>query len=89
MSRDRRELTGVYHLAPQGHTSWFGFAAAIRDSLALDCVVQPIPSAQYRTAAARPGNSRLDTTKIRATFGLQLADWRHDLRACLADLDVS
>lgn len=77
------ELRGVYHLAPHGHTSWFGFAKAIRDSLQLRCEVLPIPSEDYPTPAQRPKNSRLDSRKLESTFGITLSDWQDDLQACL------
>ena len=37
-------------------------------------------SADYPTPAKRPLNSRLDTAKLRAPFGLDLPDWESDAR---------
>lgn len=79
----RLDLRGVYHLAPQGMTSWFGFASSIRDSLTLDCTLTPIPSSQYPTPAARPANSCLNSDKLEHAFGLRLQPWDQDLRLCL------
>jgi len=42
--------------------------------------ITPITTAQYPTAAARPANSRLDTTKLREALGLTFPDWRLDVR---------
>jgi dTDP-4-dehydrorhamnose reductase len=75
---------GVYHLAPSGETSWYGFASAIREHGGFDCRLTPIPSTDYPTPAARPANSHLDTTKLRETFGIAVDDWTADLAACLA-----
>jgi len=79
----RRSLRGIYHLAPQGETSWFGFATAIRDKLGLDCTLDPIPASAYPTPAARPANSRMDASKLRDTFGIELPTWEHELGLCL------
>ena len=85
--RDGRENFpfGLYHLAASGEISWHGFAqrivakaAAANSPLkATPDRVHPIPAAEYPTPAARPANSRLDTSKFRAAFGLQLPDWTH------------
>jgi dTDP-4-dehydrorhamnose reductase len=79
----RRKLSGVYHFAPSGSTSWYGFATAIRDTLGLECRLNPIPSSQYPTPAARPGNSCMSTEKVENTFKLRLARWEADLRRCV------
>jgi dTDP-4-dehydrorhamnose reductase len=76
---------GLYHLAAAGETSWQGFAQHIvAKATATDLKLQatlerilPITTPEYPTPAARPANSRLDTAKFRAAFGLHLPDWRH------------
>ena len=79
----RRGLSGVYHLAPGGSTSWFGFASAIREELGLQSDLHAIPASDYPTPAARPANSRMDTSKLSTTFGLTMPSWRQDLARCL------
>jgi dTDP-4-dehydrorhamnose reductase len=74
---------GLYHLAAGGATSWNGLARrviarAAEQGLPLKATaaaVAEIASAEYPTPAKRPFNSRLDTTKLRGTFGLDLPDW--------------
>lgn len=83
--QQRMALRGVYHLAPAGETSWFGFAQAIRDIAGLDCELHPIPSSAYPTAARRPANSRMDAHKLAERFGVALPDWRRELGYCLQD----
>lgn len=79
---------GIYHMTAQGHTSWHGFAAEIRDALSARGVatarLRPIPSTDYPTAARRPANSVLDNARLRTTFGVELPDWRASLRECLS-----
>ena len=74
----RRKLSGVYHFAPSGSTSWYGFATAIRDTLGLECRLNPIPSSQYQTPAARPANSRMRTEKLQDVFAFAMPDWDWD-----------
>lgn len=75
--------TGTFHLAPAGHTSWHGYAQFVfeaarrlKPDLALKVqAVEAIPTSAYPTPAQRPLNSRLDTTRLQSTFGLQLPHW--------------
>ena len=81
---DGQKLAGLYHLAAAGETSWHGYAQfVIERAQALGETLKagpnnvlPITTADYPTPAQRPANSRLDTTKLRTTFGLHLPDWR-------------
>ena len=76
---------GLYHLTASGETSWHGFAQHIVTKAAaanspLKATINhilPIPAAEYPTPAARPANSRLNTSKFRTAFRLQLPDWTH------------
>ncbi|MBG9389809.1 dTDP-4-dehydrorhamnose reductase [Caenimonas aquaedulcis] len=94
LSRLRPEAPGVYHLAAAGQTSWHGYARlavahAAECGMALKTSadrVLPIPASQYPVAAARPGNSRLDTTRLRRTFGLDLPPWEDGVRSVVAEL---
>jgi dTDP-4-dehydrorhamnose reductase len=79
----RRTLGGLYHLAPAGETSWFGFASAIRDAGGFDCKLTPITTAEYPTPAARPANSRLDTGRLQQAFRTIPSTWNDDFADCL------
>jgi len=75
-------LSGTYHLAAAGQTSWHDYAAFVFET-ARNLGVQlklselaPILSAAWPTPAQRPLNSRLDTARLRSTFELSLPDWR-------------
>ena len=76
---------GIYHCAPSGETTWFDYARLViqtAQALGLETKVKkisPIPSAQYITAAQRPMNSRLDTTKLRTLLNTSFDDWREDV----------
>ncbi len=87
-------LSGIYHLVAAGETTWHAYARLVVETAAhlgvalraTPDAVTPIPSSEYPTAAARPGNSRLDTGKLRRTFGLELPDWREPVRRVVAEV---
>ena len=91
---DGQMLAGLYHLVAAGETSWHGYAQfVIERAQALGETLKagpndilPITTADYPTPAQRPANSRLDTTKLRTTFGLHLPDWKDGVRRMLVEM---
>lgn len=87
------DLSGLYHLVADGDTSWFDYAAYVLDfarqsgmQLKLpQNALQAIPTTQYPTPAKRPLNSRLNTDKLKATFGLQLPFWQKGVERMLLE----
>jgi len=77
-------LAGVYHLAASGQTSWHGYARYVlaqaqQAGMVLKAgpdAVEAVPTTAFPTPAKRPHNSRLDTYKLQAAFGLTLPDWQ-------------
>lgn len=90
LTNDRRAMAGIFHLAGQGETSWHGFAQAIVDLLARRGIqisrLEAITTEQYPTAARRPRNSRLDSSKAERVLGIRLPVWLYSLEACLDQL---
>jgi dTDP-4-dehydrorhamnose reductase len=88
------ELAGLYHLSAAGETSWYGyaqhvFAHARLKGLALkldDAQLKAIPTSAYPTAAQRPLNSRLDCTKLKSSFKLQIPPWQQGVNRMLAEI---
>lgn len=88
------ELAGTYHLTAAGATTWHAYAQyvlelALEHGLSLKAGpadVHPIATEAYPLPAARPRNSRLDTSKFSTAFHLQLPDWRYHVRRLLAEL---
>ncbi len=76
---------GVYHFSGSPYVSWHGFAAEIFAQAVAQGVLLKAPTlnaittADYPTPAVRPANSRLDCSKIHATFGIEPSDWRKAL----------
>ena len=48
--------------------------------------VAPVPTSAFPTPARRPLNSRLDTTRLQATFGLTLPPWQQGVDRMLAEI---
>ena len=82
---------GTYHVALEGETNWYEYASFITDEamrLGLKTTmtsqdIKPISSGQHLTAAKRPMNSRLNTTKIKNTFKINFSGWKEELAATL------
>ena len=85
---------GSYHVAAAGETSWCEYARfVVAEALAAGKPLKTAPetvvaigSADYPTPAARPANSRLDTTLFRDTFGLRLPHWQEGVRHVLQQI---
>ena len=85
---------GLYHCVAGGETSWHGYASYVFEQaralgwklkVAPDAVAA-IPTSSYPTPAQRPLNSRLDTGKLQATFGLTLPPWQHGVQRMLQEI---
>ena len=90
-------LAGLYHLAASGGTNWHDYAShvigqakALRPDLSWAVQeIAPVPSSAFVTAARRPHNSRLDTHKLQAAFGIHLPDWQQGVDEMLAQVLTS
>ncbi|RVU37002.1 dTDP-4-dehydrorhamnose reductase [Rheinheimera riviphila] len=88
-------LSGIYHVCATGHCSWLEFATTIFAGANTKGLLDELPvlaaikSDELARPAARPKNSRLSTSKVQATFNLQLTDWQHQLDLCLDTLKNS
>ncbi len=86
-------LAGTYHATASGSVSWCGYARHViawarARGVALRATpesVEAIASRDYPTPARRPLNSRLDTGRLRATFGLSLPDWSAGVERMLSE----
>ena len=77
-----------------GETTWYSYAKHV---LAQVAIAQPaielkakeikaVSSSAFPTPARRPHNSRLDTSKLQATFGLTLPPWQNGVDRMLAEI---
>ena len=85
---------GLYHCVAAGETHWHQYAQAVlalatqlKPALVLKATeVAPVPTSAFPTPAKRPHNSRLNTHKLQATFGLKLPHWRDGVARMLAEI---
>ena len=85
---------GLYHLAASGETTWNDYAKHViaqsgRAQPAIKIVateVACVPTSAFPTPARRPHNSRLNTAKLQATFGLTLPAWQQGVDRMLAEI---
>lgn len=78
---------GIYNLVAAGETHWCDYARRVVGTALLAGKplrltpddIRPITTADYPVPAPRPANSRLDTRKLRETFGLRLPAWEAGL----------
>lgn len=88
------ELAGLYHCIAAGETTWHGYAQFVLEQatalgLPLKATadkVAPTATSNYPTPAKRPLNSRLDTTKLQAAFGLRLPHWQDGVKRMLIEI---
>ncbi|MEI6490980.1 MAG: dTDP-4-dehydrorhamnose reductase [Verrucomicrobiota bacterium] len=87
-----QSLSGIFHLCGAGETSWHGYATFVCEfarqaGLALKVkTIEPVPSSAFPTPAHRPLNSRLDTSKLRSTFDLNLPRWQDGVERMLHEI---
>lgn len=87
-------LTGIYHLAAAGETTWYAYAEyvlakakqlkpslnyAVRDFVA-------VPTSDFPTPAARPLNSRLNCSRLEQALQLKLPPWQAGVDAMLTKI---
>ena len=88
------ELSGLYHVAAAGETSWHGYARLVVEFAQNAGIsmwmtpedVLPVPTSAFPTPAKRPLNSRLDTTKFKNSFDLHLPHWQAGVTRMLTEI---
>jgi dTDP-4-dehydrorhamnose reductase len=92
--RERPELQGLYHCVAAGETSWYDYARFViewaraqgRPIRVAPEAIAPIATSAYPTPARRPLNSRLDTRRLQAAFGLRLPHWQQGVERMLREI---
>ena len=81
-------LSGTYHLAAAGTVNWHGYASHVierarqqfPDAIRVRQIL-PVATSAFPTPALRPGNSRLNTQRLKHTFGVELPAWQNGVDA--------
>lgn len=87
-------LAGLYHLAPSGETSWYGYARHVlrraRQAGAPvrvpEAAIEPVATEAFPVQAPRPRNSRLDTRRLCRAFGLMMPPWQAGVEHTLDEI---
>jgi dTDP-4-dehydrorhamnose reductase len=90
----RPQVSGTYHAAAAGETSWHGYARHViafaratgQPIKVTDEAIEAVPTSAFPTPAQRPANSRLNTQKLRTTFGLSLPGWQSGVERMLSEV---
>lgn len=90
----RRGVGGVYHVAASGEASWWDYARFVLDFArqtgrklrVAPADVLPVSAQAFPSPARRPQNSRLNTEKLRKTFGLMLPPWQTGVSRMLTEI---
>lgn len=93
-ARHSADLSGTWHLAASGFTSWHGYALhLVASARTLGWPVKvpreainPCTTSEFPSPARRPANSRLDTLRLCGTFGLTMPDWREGVDRAIREL---
>ena len=82
------KVSGTFHFAGTGATSWYGFASEIVQRQAVFTGRTPkvveIKLSEYPTSAARPLNCELDSSKFKTMFGYVASQWQHRVAEIVA-----
>lgn len=83
-------LQGLLHVAPPDAATWADVAeetfAASSELGGPSARVRRITTAEFPTPTVRPADSRLDVSRLREVFGVQLPGWRSGVRRSVARL---
>jgi len=88
------DQSGIWHYCDRDAVSWYDFALAIFATAQQLGLLTRLPettavtTSQFPQAATRPLYSVLDTSAIRADFGIEPAGLLESLRACIEDMET-
>lgn len=77
---------GIYHFSNCDTATWAEFARRIMELYGLNCMVNPITTAEYPTPAKRPQYSVLDCAGTEAVLGFSIRSWRMALNECIQEI---
>jgi dTDP-4-dehydrorhamnose reductase len=87
-------LSGIYHLAAAGETTWHAYAEYVlqtakrlKPEMAYKVnEVAAVPTSEFPTPAQRPLNSRLNCSKLQNDLQCQLPDWQKGVDSMLSKI---
>jgi len=82
ITQHKENNTGVYHLVPDGSSSWHEFAKQIISQTNPQFSLENLHAIQthkFHSKTQRPKNSILNNAKIKQTFNLEVNHWQEEL----------
>ena len=79
----------IFNFCNSGSCSWYEFAEEILLLTNSDCKVCPIRTDEYKTLAARPKYSVLNTSKIESSFGIEISSWQEALQNTINSVNTN
>jgi dTDP-4-dehydrorhamnose reductase len=87
-------LSGIYHFAAAGETTWFDYAQHVLKQAktlkpSLNFVVKellPVATSEFPTPAKRPLNSRLNCSRLEQALQIKLPAWQTGVDQLLAKI---
>ena len=87
-------LSGIYHLAAAGETTWHAYAQYVLQTAKqfksdIDYKVKEVaavPTSEFPTPAQRPLNSRLNCSKLQQALQCQLPEWQKGVDSMLSKI---
>ena len=83
----KTEKYGVYHATNEGFCSWAEFAKTVMEYSGTDTKILPIGSAEYKSVAVRPANSRLSKKSLDENGFDRLPRWQDALKRFLSNIN--
>jgi dTDP-4-dehydrorhamnose reductase len=77
-------MRGIYHYADGGNCTWCDFAREIMAQAGLKCHVAACSTAERNMRAQRPAYSVLNTERIAAIKGIEIAPWQERLKEVIS-----
>jgi dTDP-4-dehydrorhamnose reductase len=86
LNPSNKKYYGIFNYANEGTISWYDFAKYIFAFRNIDMKVNNIPTTSYPLPASRPRWSKMNLSKIKRTFNLEIPHWTLSLKKCLSQL---
>lgn len=77
-----RDVSGIFHVANAGSTTWCGFAREIFRAAGRDVIVTPTTTDAFPRPAPRPANSVLEDSRLEDAGVEPLGEWEDGLVRC-------
>ena len=78
------DMHDIYHYTDGGNCTWYDFACEIMRQAGLKCRVVPCTTAKRNMRAERPTYSVLNTERIAAINGIEIAPWQERLHEVIS-----